>query len=127
MAHLNDRLAEFFYGELPVSEMTDARRHVAECAECRGQVEQFERTHLALKALPDLDPPRQIIIAPSETRPAWAIFDWRVFAPLSTAAAALVIAIFVALSPKPAAVAVSTPTPAPVVVQAQDVDYERII
>jgi Tfp pilus assembly protein FimV len=130
MAHLNDRLAEFFYGELPASEMTEARRHVAECAECRGQVEQFQRTHLALRASPDLDPPRQIIFAPPETRPAWAIFDWRVFAPLSTAAAALVIALFVALSPQPAAVTVSAPpaaTSAPVVVQAQEVDYERIV
>ncbi len=132
MAHLlKDRLAEFFYGELPLSEMTEARRHVTECAECRGQVEQFERTHLALKASPDLDPPRQIIFAPPAVQPARSIFDWHVWAPLSTAAAALVISILVAMTPQPAVVSVSAPppAPAPVIVPAQDVtiDYDRIV
>lgn len=129
MAHLNERLADFFYGELTISEMTDARRHVAECGECHGQLEQFEKMHLALRSSPDVEPPRHIVFAPPEPRAPWAIFDWRVWAPLSTAAAALIIAIFTAISPGPALVSVSTPSPAPapVVVQAQEVDYNRIV
>ena len=127
MAHLNDKLAEFFYEELSPSEMDDARRHVAECAECRGHVQQFEMTHLALKRSPDSDPPRHIIFAPREGRAWWPVFDWRVLAPFSAAAAAVIIAVMAATSPVPAPISVLAPAPAPVVIQAQEVDYNRII
>jgi hypothetical protein len=101
MAHLDDKVAEFYYGELPASEMAGARRHVAECAECRGHVEKFERTHLAVSQSADFDPPRHVIFAPREQRSWWSVLDWRVLAPLSTAVAALVIAVLVAISMAP--------------------------
>ncbi len=127
MAHLTDKVADFFYGELPVSEMADARRHIAECADCRADVQQFEMTHLALKALPDLDPPRRIVFPPPQRRPWSSVLDWRVLTPLTAAAAALIIAIGVALSPAPGPLTVSAPGPAPLLVQAQQVDYDRIV
>jgi hypothetical protein len=131
MAHLNDKLAEFFYEELPASEMVEARRHVADCAVCRAEIQQFERTHLALKTSQDADLPRRIVFAPPERPARWPIWDWRVLAPLSTAAAALVISLISVLSPAPAPLAV-TPvptTPPAVAVQAQAtaVDYDRIV
>ena len=72
MAHLNDKLADFFYEELPATEMVEARRHVADCGECRAQVQLFERTHLALKNLPDAELPRRVIFARPERTTAWA-------------------------------------------------------
>jgi hypothetical protein len=130
MAHLNDKLAEFFYEELPASEMVEARRHVADCAQCRAEIQQFESTHLALKTSPDLDVPRRMVFAPPERPAKWPIWDWRVIAPLSTAAAALIISLVTAFSPPPAPLAV---TPVPTAPQAMAVapvpvvDYDRIV
>src|SRR2546430_6647702 len=126
MAHLNEKLAEFFYGELPASEMDGARRHLAECTACQLQLGQFEKTHLALRSAPDLDPPRQIVFAPPERRSRLPVFAWRWATPLM-AAAALVIAILNAVSSAPAPVSIVTPASTPAIVQAQNVDYARII
>src|SRR5262245_46214794 len=133
MAHLNDKLADFFYEELPASEMVEARRHVAECGECRAQLQLFEKTHLALKALPEAEPPRRVVFAPA-TRPArWGVLDWRFLAPMAAAVAALVLAAMPGRSPAPisapAPVAVTVPVPASVATQPQPqtIDYDRIV
>jgi hypothetical protein len=127
MAHLDDKVADFFYEELSTSEMAGARRHVAECKECREQVERFERTHLALKQSPDLDIPRHIVFAPPTRRSWWPVFDWRVALPLAASAVALIISVVTALSPVPAPLSVAAPASVPVVVQAQERDYRGII
>jgi hypothetical protein len=131
MAHLNDKLADFFYEELPASEMVEARRHVADCGECRAQVQLFERTHLALKSSPDAELPRHVVFAPPERATRWAVLDWRFLAPMATAFAALVVAIMPASSPvpAPAPVAVTAPVSAPVVTPtaAPAIDYDRIV
>src|SRR4029079_5206536 len=101
MAHLNDKLADFFYEELPATEMVEARRHVAECGECRAQVQLFERTHLALKMSPDAELPRRVVFAQPERAARWAVLDWRFLAPMATAFAALVVAIMPASSTVP--------------------------
>jgi len=129
MAHLNDKLADFYYEELPASEMVQARRHVAECGECRAQLQLFEKTDLALKQLPDAEPPRRVVVVEPERTVRWGVLDWRFLAPMAAAVAALVIAIMPASSPTPAAVpvAVTTPAPVPVVTPAQAIDYDRIV
>jgi anti-sigma factor RsiW len=130
MAHLNDKLADFFYEELPASEMVEARRHVADCGECRAQVQLFERTHLALKSSPDAELPRHVVFAPPERATRWAVLDWRFLAPMATAFAALVVAIMPASSPvpTPAPVAVTAPVSAPVTpTAAPAIDYDRIV
>jgi len=130
MAHLNDKLADFFYEELPATEMVEARRHVAECGECRAQVQLFERTHLALKMSPDAELPRRVVFAQPERAARWAVLDWRFLAPMATAFAALVVAIMPASStvPTPAPVAVTAPVPAAVVTPTATpaIDYDRI-
>jgi len=127
MAHLEDKVADFFYGELSASEMDNARHHLLECADCRVQVANFERTHLELKASPDQDPPRHIVFAPPERRPWRSVLDWRAAVPALAAVAALIMAVMVAIRPVPGPARVSTPMPAPVVAQVQNVDYSRII
>jgi hypothetical protein len=132
MAHLNDKVADFFYEELPATEMVQARSHVAECADCRAQVQLFERTHLSLKSLRDVEPPRRVVFAAPERRVAWGVLDWRFLAPMAAAVAALVIAIMPAFSHAPAStpVPVAVTAPAPVSpasgVQPQPIDYDRI-
>jgi len=133
MAHLNDKLADYFYEELPASEMVEARRHVGECGECRAQIQLFERTHLALKRLPDAEPPCRVVFTAPERRVRWAILDWRFLAPMAASLAALIIAIMpastAARAPVPAPVTISAPAPVPVVTQPQapPIDYDRIV
>ena len=129
MAHLGDKLAEFFYQELPAADMREATRHVESCAECRLQVQQFEKTHLFLKTAPDVDPPRRVVFsAPShQARQSWlAWLDWRSVAAAS-AAAAVLAGVVIRLAPLPPPVTVSMPAAAPVVLQSEKVDYARIV
>jgi hypothetical protein len=130
MAHLNDKLADFFYEELPASEMVGARRHVAECGECRAQLQLFEKTHLALKALPEAEPPRRVVFTPAARPAPWGVLDWRFLAPMAAAVAALVLAVMPGRSPVPptAPVAVTaTASPAATQPQPQTIDYDRIV
>ncbi len=126
MTHLADKLAEFFYEELPPDEMNATRQHVEGCAECRLQVKQFEKTHLALRSAPDLDPPRRVLVSVPDRRSWFAWFDWRQVATAS-AAAALVAGLVVGFSPVPAPIAISSPAAVPVVVQSEKIDYNRIL
>jgi hypothetical protein len=130
MAHLKDKLADFFYNELPIAEMTDARRHIEECSDCRVQLQQFERMHTVLKTAPDWDPPRSIVFSPPERRPVFAWFDWRSVT-ASMAAAAIVAGIMIRLSPVAPPIAVTMPAAAPavpaVIVQAEKIDYGQTI
>ena len=138
MTHLGERLTDFVFGELPVTEMEETRRHLAACADCRSQVEQFERTRSLLKMSPDVEPPRHMVFEFEKPRTIW---QWLVPA---MAAAALIMAVLVALPMQiqwhnsqltvsfgriPAAV----PVPAPVALTAdvaqaapQSIDYDRI-
>jgi hypothetical protein len=131
MAHFSERLADFFYGELSALEMNEGRRHLAECAECRTQYEQFERTHHALKALPELDPPRQIVFG-FEKRPLAASWISRWLAPMAASAAvAFAVVTFVpgpaTNSPQPSLAVVQPPPAAGVQPVAATVDYDRIV
>ena len=127
MAHLKDQLAEFFYNELPAAEMSDARRHLDECAECRLQLQEFERIHVLLRTVPELDLPRNIVLPEPQRKPWFPWFDWRPIA-ASTVAAAIVAGIVVRFSLVPVPpTSVAKTFIAPPVVQAEKVDYDRII
>ena len=126
MAHLEDKLADFFYKELSATEMKDAERHIGECADCRRRFQQFERMHVVLRSAPDWDPPRNIVFSEPQ-RSVWlSWFDWR---PLvaSTAVAALVAGVVVRLTPAVPANPNFIPAAAPAVIQAEKVDYNRIV
>src|SRR5215467_1624165 len=121
MAHLEDKLADFFYKELSATEMKDAERHISECADCRRRFQQFERMHVVLRSAPDWDPPRNIVFSEPQ-RSVWLSWlDWR---PLvaSTAVAALVAGVVVRLTPVVPANPNLMPAAAPAVIQAEKVD-----
>ena len=139
MTHLGERITDFVFAELSVAEMDEARRHVAECRECREQVQQFERTRHLLKTSPDVDPPRQIVFE-VEPKPA---FTWRWLMPVGAAAAVVLVVLLVvpmqfqwnasqltiAFGTAPAQAPVTAvsapPVVAPVVTPA--IDYDRIV
>ena len=97
MAHLGDKLAEYFYEELSSAEMTEARKHVEACIECRLDLERFESVHLALRTAPELEPPRHVVFSPRERRSWLSWLEWRTAA-TAGAAAALVAGILMGFS-----------------------------
>jgi len=137
MTHLGERITDFVFEELSRTEMDEARRHVAECAECRKQVQQFERTTSTLRLSADVEPPRRIVF---ETRKPPVLRRW--LTPIGVAAAA-VLAVWIAAplqvqwsdsqltisfgrSPAPTVPPIAAQMqPAAAVVQ--QIDYDRII
>ncbi|PYS01505.1 MAG: hypothetical protein DMG16_12610 [Acidobacteria bacterium] len=97
MAHLGDKLAEYFYEELSSAEMTEARKHVEACIECRLDLERFESVHRALRTAPELEPPRHVVFSPRERRSWLSWLEWRTAA-TAGAAAALVAGILMGFS-----------------------------
>src|SRR5438876_725332 len=89
MSHVNDKIAEYVFEELPAEEMAEARKHVAACMDCKTHVEQFQQTHAMLKASPDVDPPRNIIF---EFQKPTVSRLWR-WLPAAAVAAVLILAI----------------------------------
>ena len=98
MSHLEDRLAEFVFEELPSEEMTTARRHVAQCLECQGRVSDFQKIRHSLEQLPDVDLPRRMVFVPESASlkrspRSWFSFAWAV---PGAVAAVLVVALVLA-------------------------------
>ena len=98
MSHLEDRLAEFVFEELPSEEMTTARRHVAQCLECQGRISDFQKIRHSLEQLPDVDLPRRMVFVPEgpslkRSPRSWFSFGWAV---PGAVAAALVVAVVLA-------------------------------
>ncbi len=130
MSHVNEKLAEFFYGELSAAEMAESRSHLVACHSCQAQLEEFERTHHALKALPDAEPPRQIVFGfekPRSFAPGWLV---RWLAPMAASAAVSLAVVMLAPMQMqqlvvPAQIAVQQPVAQ--VPLAQPIDYDRII
>jgi anti-sigma factor RsiW len=138
MKHLGEQITDFVFGELSSIEMDEARRHLADCGECRKAVEQFQHTHAMLRTSPDVEPPRRIVFE-VEKRPF--VLAWRWLAPLAVAAA-LVIAVLLAApmqvqwhdSQMTISFGKLPAQPVPAVVQTasvpasvQPVDYDRIL
>jgi anti-sigma factor RsiW len=93
MSHVTERLAEFIFEELSASEMSEAERHLSECANCREQVDRFRQTLSMLEAVPDVSPPRNIVFEFEKPAPSRI---WRWFPAAAAVAALLVMAIALA-------------------------------
>ncbi len=140
MSHLEDRLAEFVYEELPASEMESTRRHVGQCPECQARVSEFDKIRHALEELPDVEIPRRVVFVPSNES-VWRNFlSPRWLVPMATAAAlvlALVVAGPIDVDWQESGVLiafgeVATPPTSirearqPAIIEPQPIDYERI-
>lgn len=98
MSHLEDRLADFVFEDLPSAEMERTRRHVAQCLECQKNVQSFRKTLGLLESLPSEDVPRRMVFVPQSPKPggtsssAWARLAW---AFPGSVAAVLLLAVLV--------------------------------
>jgi predicted anti-sigma-YlaC factor YlaD len=93
MSHVTEKLAEFIFEELPAPEMAEARRHVAECTQCREQVSRFQQTLSVLQTAPDLEPPRNLVF--EFEKPTRRRF-WRWFPAAAALAGIFVMAVALA-------------------------------
>jgi anti-sigma factor RsiW len=99
MTHLGERITDYVFGEMSPSEAVAAESHVRECSECARQVEQLQRTHSLLRALPDVEPPRPIVFEVERKRPSSRFWPW--LAPAASALAASILTVML-MSPRPA-------------------------
>jgi predicted anti-sigma-YlaC factor YlaD len=51
--------------------MGEATRHIAECSNCREQVERFQQTLAMLRTAPEPEPPRDIVFEFEKPRRLW--------------------------------------------------------
>jgi anti-sigma-K factor RskA len=128
MPHLKEKVAEFIFGELSAQEMADAQNHLAQCADCRQQVEHFQTTYAMLKTSHDVEPPRRIMF--EFDKPRAAAWIWRWLGPM--AASAAVAAAVASFTPRPQSQPqiiqriVQQPGPA-AAAASQPVDYQQMI
>src|SRR5687767_6558382 len=104
MSHLDGRIAEYVFEEMPEQELASARQHLAHCSECREQVEAFQHTHVMLKTVPDVDPPRRIVFEAEKRRIAVWASRW-----LEPAAAAIAASVITAVLMTPGAAVPPSP------------------
>jgi hypothetical protein len=126
MPHLTEKVAGFIFGELSAQEMTDAQRHLAQCSDCREQVEQFQTTYAMLKTSTDVEPPRRILF--EFEKPRLAAWVWRWLAPM--AASAVVAGAVVTFTPRPQPQVIERIVQQPATIPlptSQPVDYQQII
>src|SRR5262245_17810404 len=139
MTHLGERITDYVFGEMSGKELEEARRHIADCSQCREEVSQLERTRATLRLSQELEPPRHIRFE-VEKRP---VFSWRWLAPIG-AAAAVIIAVLIAApmsiqwnesqltisfgaAPAPVVRSEAANVAPPVRTVSEPVDYDRII
>ena len=89
MSHLDDRIAEFVFGEMPALEASKAAEHLNQCSECSLQVAEFRRTYSILQASPDVDMPRPVVIEVEKVPATPWMRRW--LPPLASAVAASIL------------------------------------
>jgi anti-sigma factor RsiW len=55
--HLGEQLSAYLDGELATIEMPVVSAHLDSCMECRGDLAELDKSRIAVRALPGLEPP----------------------------------------------------------------------
>lgn len=106
MSHLGERITDYVLGELTGAEKTAADAHVRSCTECSTRVEEFQRTFAMLRSVPDVEPPRRIVLETEKRRSEpWL---WRWLIPAASAATASILTALVLAPAGPANSAVTS-------------------
>ena len=111
-------------------ELAEARRHLAQCAGCRAEVNQFQMTHAMLKTSADVEPPRRIMFEFEKPRVASGM--WRLLAPMAASAAVALAVVNFAPRPQSQPQIVERIVQQPVTAQpapaaAPPADYQKIL
>lgn len=101
-------LADYTVGGLDVSTAGHVREHLAECADCRRELEALERTAALLTPISQVEPPRQLWagieqqLEPRRTgRPAWSVYLRPAVAVATVAAVLIAFSVFVPIGTTP--------------------------
>ncbi len=107
-------IRDYFLGELPELERSEASRHLSTCEECAGELDQLRFLTSALQTLPEEEPPQRIgfvsdkVFEPSPVRRWWNSF-WLSGARMGFASAAMLsVALLVSAWRQPAVTVVET-------------------
>lgn len=93
MNHPGDLLSAYLDGELDTSERPAVRGHLAACGDCRAELESIASARSALRSLPTLPAPAELIPAPRVTSLASRRSRWRVVTAAAAVAAAAVFGV----------------------------------
>lgn len=66
--HLGEELSAYLDGELSTLEMPAVSAHLGECAECRMELGDLDRSRIAVRALPGLEPPEFLEVKRAERK-----------------------------------------------------------
>jgi anti-sigma factor RsiW len=99
MSHLGERIADYLVGEMTDLEAAEASAHIRQCSDCSTRVEAFRRTLAMLQSVPDLEPPRPLVVEVERAKPSMA-WLWRWASPAVAAVAASVLTVML-MSPGP--------------------------
>jgi anti-sigma factor RsiW len=64
--HLGEELSAYLDGELTTIEMPAVSAHIAECTDCRMELGDLDRSRIAVRALPGLEPPEFLEVKRAE-------------------------------------------------------------
>jgi len=87
--HLSEQLSAFLDGELTTAELPILTDHLLTCVDCRHELADLDKSRIAVRALPGLEPPAFLSIE-RETRTSRK--SWRAAAVVATGVAAVTIA-----------------------------------
>ena len=98
MSHLNERIADFVFGEMTAPEAGEASAHLQACSDCSRQVAEFRHTYALLQSAPDVDIPRPVVFEVEKAPARTWLGRW--LPPLASAVAASILTAFL-ISPAP--------------------------
>jgi anti-sigma factor RsiW len=92
--HAGDGLSAYLDGDLDSGEAATVTAHVGECGECRNELHELDAARTAIRALPRLELPTELITASSDVRPKSIRRNVAITAAAALAAATLGLALF---------------------------------
>ncbi|MFP3914808.1 MAG: anti-sigma factor family protein [Actinomycetota bacterium] len=90
MSHLDELLSVYLDGETTPAESRRVRVHLGECLRCRHRLQALQEARAAVRSLPVLEMPPELLPAPTTTEPPRRRTLW--LGAAAAAAAALVVA-----------------------------------
>ena len=98
MTHLGDVLSAYLDGEATAAEARTVVEHLAGCDRCRVEMEDIHAARSALRALPTLELPAEVLDAVDGHRVAEVVPLRRRPVRIAAAAAAAILVVFVSLA-----------------------------
>lgn len=107
MTHPSESISAYLDGELTAAERGELARHIAGCGKCALELEEVQRVRAAVRALPVLEIPDDLLSTLGASEPVTPLHRNRgLWAGAAAALVALVIAVAALVTPPAASVTV---------------------